>query len=152
MRELDLLYTVADQDYYLPLHRARDAGSGYEPRGAPADWTRAATGVWTAWMPPGGASAGQGWKVHVSARFERACSVLDTAAGICFDERVPFKHLSASLYFLVLQHKHASRVQSGKFFTAYPPDIPAARRLMERLSAALRDEDGPYILTDRRYG
>jgi hypothetical protein len=73
-------------------------------------------------------------------------------AGICFDEQVPFKHLSTSLYFLVLHHKHAVRVQSGKFCAAYPPDVPAARRLMDRLAEALRDEDGPYVLTDRRYG
>lgn len=148
----DLLYTVADQDYYLPLHRAGDTGSAYEPHDAPADWTRTTTGVWTQWTPPGPGRAEHGWKVHVSARFERASTVLDTVAGICYDERVAFKHLSASLYFLVLHHKHGSRVQSGKFCTAYPLDVPTARRLMERLSAALQDEDGPYILTDRRYG
>jgi hypothetical protein len=81
MRDLDLLYTVADQDYSLPLHRAHDAGSAYEPHGAPADWTRATTGVWTTWTPPGGAGARQGWKVHVSARFERACGVLARPGG-----------------------------------------------------------------------
>jgi hypothetical protein len=148
----DLLYTVADQDYYVPLHRARDAGSAYEPHDAPAGWTRTTKSMWTVWTPPGDGRAGQGWKVHVSARYERAQAVLDAVARICYDERIPFKHLSASLYFLVLHHKHANRVQSGKFCAVYPPDVPAARRLMERLSAALQDEDGPYILTDRRYG
>jgi hypothetical protein len=146
------MYTVADQDYYLPLHRARDIVGAYEPHGVPGDWTRTATGVWTVWVPSSHDPAEQGWKVHVSARFERAQTVLDIVAGICYDERVAFKHLSCSLYFLVLHHKHASRVQSGKFCTVYPPDVPTARRLMERLSVALQDEDGPYILTDRRYG
>ncbi|HEX6519470.1 MAG TPA: class III lanthionine synthetase LanKC [Streptosporangiaceae bacterium] len=148
----DLLYTVADEDYYLPPHRARDAGRAYAAPDAPVGWTRTASGIWTVWNPPGRARSGQGWKVHVSARFERAQAVLDIVAGVCYDEGIPFKHLSASLYFLVLHHKHAPRAQSGKFCAAYPPDVAAARRLMERLSAALRDEDGPYILTDRRYG
>jgi hypothetical protein len=148
----DLLYTVADEDYYRPLHRARDTGVAYEPHNAPADWTRATTGMWTTWTPPGQGRAGQGWKVHVSAQSGRAQLVLDSVARICYDEQVPFKHLSASLYFLVLHQKHASRVQSGKFCAAYPPNVAAARRLMERLSATLQDEDGPHILTDRRYG
>jgi hypothetical protein len=148
----DLLYTVADDDYYLPIHRARDAGVAYEPLDAPADWARATAGMWTTWTPPGGGRAEQGWKVHVSARLARAQAVLDIVARTCYHERVPFKHLSASLYFLALHHKHASRMQSGKFCAVYPPDVEAARQLMERLSAALLDEDGPHILTDRRYG
>lgn len=148
---MDLMYTVADEDYYRPLHRARNAGRVYEAQNAPAGWTRATWKVWTVWNPPGPVFTGQGWKVHVSARYERAQTVLDMVAAACFGEGIPFKHLSASLYFLVLHHKHASRVQAGKFCAAYPPDVPAARRLMERLSAALRDEDGPHILTDRRY-
>jgi hypothetical protein len=43
-------------------------------------------------------------------------------------------------------------VQSGKFRAAYPAGVEQARRLMELLRDALRDEDGPYVLTDRRFG
>lgn len=148
----DMFYTVADQDYYLPPHRMADAGASYLPSGIPASWARATRSVWTVWTPPGAVLAEHGWKVHVSARYERAQHVLDTFAEICSAEGVAFKHLSASLFFMLLHHKHASRVQAGKFCVAYPPDVPAARRLMERLSEALRDEEGPFILTDRRYG
>ena len=46
----------------------------------------------------------------------------------------------------------ASRAQAGKFCAIYPPDVGSARRLMDRLAVELKDEVGPYILTDRRYG
>lgn len=148
----DLEYITAHKDYYLPMHRAADLGIRYLPAAIPPGWTRASETVWTIWIPPGEKVAAQGWKVHVSARLERAQAVLDTVAGICCAERIPFKHLSSSQFFMTLHHKHASRIQAGKFCAAYPPDVPAARRLMERLAEALHDEDGPYILTDRRFG
>ncbi|MFJ6795409.1 class III lanthionine synthetase LanKC [Streptomyces sp. NPDC091268] len=95
--------------------------------------------------------AEQGWKIHVSARLDRAQHVLDTVAGICFAEGVPFKHLSARLFFLFLHHKHAGRAQAGKFCALYPPDTATARRLLGRLRDALDGEEGPYVLTDRRF-
>ena len=63
-----------------------------------------------------------------------------------------FKHLRTELFFLSLHHKHGPRQQAGKFCAAYPADEAAARRLMDRLSSDLSGEEGPYILTDRRYG
>uniref|UniRef100_UPI000A3AEA75 class III lanthionine synthetase LanKC n=1 Tax=Streptomyces sp. NRRL B-24572 TaxID=1962156 RepID=UPI000A3AEA75 len=103
------------------------------------------------WGSPRAGLAEQGWKIHVSARLDRAQHVLDTVAGICFSEGVPFKHLSARLFFLFLHHKHAVRAQAGKFCAVYPPDTATARRLLERLRDALDGEEGPYVLTDRRF-
>ncbi|MCP3759365.1 class III lanthionine synthetase LanKC [Streptomyces sp. TBY4] len=143
---------LADREYYLPLPSAADPGPRFAPREVPAGLRGYAQGIWTVW---GGRRSGlgdQGWKIHVSARLDRAQHVLDTVAGICFSEGVPFKHLSARLFFLFLHHKHAARAQAGKFCAVYPPDTESARRLLERLRDALDGEEGPYVLTDRRFG
>jgi hypothetical protein len=65
---------------------------------------------------------------------------------------VPFKHIACAKFFVLMHHKHAARQQSGKFCVAYPPDEKSAARIMAELVAALPDEEGPYVLTDRRYG
>ncbi|MFF4452839.1 class III lanthionine synthetase LanKC [Streptomyces goshikiensis] len=142
---------LADREYYLPLTSVADPGPRFAPGEVPPGVRGAAQGIWTAWGSPRTGLAGQGWKIHVSARLDRAQHVLDTVAGICFSEGVPFKHLSARLFFLFLHHKHAGRAQAGKFCAVYPPDTETARRLLERLRDALDGEEGPYVLTDRRF-
>ncbi|MFJ5138786.1 class III lanthionine synthetase LanKC [Streptomyces sp. NPDC088707] len=142
---------LADREYYLPLPSVADPGPRFAPGKVPPGLHGTAQGLWTAWGSLRTGLADQGWKIHVSARLDRAQHVLDTVAGICFSEGVPFKHLSARLFFLFLHHKHASRAQAGKFCALYPPDTATARRLMERLRDALDGEEGPYVLTDRRF-
>ncbi|MFF0477740.1 class III lanthionine synthetase LanKC [Streptomyces sp. NPDC004284] len=142
---------LADREYYLPLTGVADPGPRFVPGEVPPGLRGSAQGIWTVWGSPGSGLAEQGWKIHVSARLDRAQHVLDTVAGICFSEGVPFKHLSARLFFLFLHHKHAVRAQSGKFCAVYPPDTATARRLLERLRDALDGEEGPYVLTDRRF-
>ncbi|MCX5388441.1 class III lanthionine synthetase LanKC [Streptomyces sp. NBC_00094] len=142
---------LADREYYLPLPSVADPGPRFAPGEVPPGLRGSAQGIWTVWGSPRTGLAEQGWKIHVSARLDRAQHVLDTVAGICFSEGVPFKHLSARLFFLFLHHKHAVRAQSGKFCTVYPPDTATAHRLLEQLRDALDGEEGPYVLTDRRF-
>ncbi|MFF9851149.1 class III lanthionine synthetase LanKC [Streptomyces litmocidini] len=142
---------LADREYYLPLTGVADPGPRFAPGEVPPGLHGSAQGIWTVWGGPRAGLAEQGWKIHVSARLDRAQHVLDTVAGICFSEGVPFKHLSARLFFLFLHHKHAARAQSGKFCAVYPPDTATARRLLVRLRDALDGEEGPYVLTDRRF-
>ncbi|MET9857184.1 class III lanthionine synthetase LanKC, partial [Streptomyces sp. NPDC006450] len=142
---------LADREYYLPLPSVADPGPRFAPGVVPPGLCGTDQGIWTAWDISRTGLAEQGWKIHVSARLDRAQHVLDTVAGICFSEGVPFKHLRARLFFLFLHHKHAGRAQAGKFCAAYPPDTATARRLLERLRDALDGEEGPYVLTDRRF-
>ncbi|MER5966918.1 class III lanthionine synthetase LanKC [Streptomyces sp. NPDC002057] len=142
---------LADREYYLPLPSVADPGPRFAPHDVPPGTRGTAQGIWTVWGSPGTKLAEQGWKIHVSARLDRAQHVLDTVAGICFSEGVPFKHLSARFFFLFLHHKHSGRAQAGKFCAVYPPDTETARRLLERLRDALDGEEGPYVLTDRRF-
>ncbi|MGW6706055.1 class III lanthionine synthetase LanKC [Streptomyces sp. NPDC054956] len=142
---------LADREYYLPLTSVADPGPRFVPGEVPPGVRGVDQGIWTAWAGARTGLAGQGWKIHVSARLDRAQHVLDAVAGVCFSEGVPFKHLSARLFFLFLHHKHAGRAQAGKFCAVYPPDEATARRLLERLRDALDGEEGPYVLTDRRF-
>lgn len=142
---------LADREYYLPLPSVADPGPRFAPGDVPSGVRASVQGIWTVWGSPRTGPAEQGWKIHVSARLDRAQHVLDTVAEICFSEGVPFKHLSARLFFLFLHHKHAPRTQAGKFCAVYPPDTATARRLLDRLRDALDGEEGPYVLTDRRY-
>src|ERR1700733_8637084 len=145
-------YTFADSDFYAPLGEVVAAGSEFTPSSVPSGWTATTRDVWTVWSADDVAWVDEGWKVHVSTQIDRAQRVLDTVAEACFAERVRFKHLRAELFFLAVHHKHGPRQQAGKFCAAYPADEAAARRLMDRLASALRGDEGPYILTDRRYG
>ncbi|MFE9452199.1 class III lanthionine synthetase LanKC [Streptomyces sp. NPDC006739] len=141
----------ADERYYAPLATIADPGPLFLPARVPPGRQARDQDIWKVWdtgRPPG---ADQGWKIHVSAPLERAQHVLDVVADICFAEDVPFKHVAARFFFLVLHHKHAHRAQSGKFCAVYPPDTETARRLLDLLSEALHGEEGPYVLSDRRY-
>lgn len=144
-------FTLADPDFYAPLESATTRGTVYRPSRVAEGWRETESGIWTMWHREGIRMVTEGWKVHVSARSERLAEVLDTVATTCFEQEVPFKHLSADLFYQAMHHKHASRPQGGKFIAAYPVDVASARRLMEALAAALEDEEGPYILSDRRF-
>jgi len=145
-------FTLADPDFYVPPTRWETAGPGYRPSRPPAGWSCREDGLWARWLPDGHVIAAQGWKVHVSARLERAQQVLDVVADVCAEQGVAFKHLRTQRGFLWAHHKHGPRSQSGKFCAAYPADQQAAGRLMTVLESALADERGPYVLTDRRFG
>ena len=144
-------FTIADRDFYAPLENSTARGEVYRPGRVAQGWQSTESGIWTMWHRAGLGVRPEGWKVHVSARPERLAHVLDVVAETCFEHDVPFKHLSAWLFYHWTHQKHASRAQGGKFIAAYPADVAAARELMQRLSAALRDEEGPYILSDRRF-
>ncbi|MEY9836235.1 class III lanthionine synthetase LanKC [Streptacidiphilus sp. EB103A] len=146
-----LWYAVADPDLYAPLETVPDRGEVYRPARVAEGWQGTDSGIWTMWRRDGLGIAGEGWKVHVSARSDRVAAVLDTVADVCFEQEVPFKHLSARFFYEWMHYKHASRPQGGKFVAAYPADTDAARVLMRRLADELKDEEGPYILSDRRF-
>lgn len=146
-----LAYSMADPDYYEPPHRFHDQSPEFRPATCPDGWVDTRHDGWLMWDRPGTATPDQGWKIHVSAQLGRAQVVLDVVAGACFAANIPFKHLATEHAFLFMHHKHAHRAQSGKFCAIYPPDRAAARRMLDQLAEDLCDEDGPYILTDRRY-
>jgi tRNA A-37 threonylcarbamoyl transferase component Bud32 len=146
-----LAFSIADGDYYEPLERAESRSRQIRPSHVPAGWVDLRQDLWRMWGRPGRQIPEQGWKIHVSATLGRADRVLDTVAAVCFAENVSFKHLATVVAFLYAHHKHGDRAQAGKFCAIYPPDVTIARHLLEKLTDRLRDEEGPYILSDRRY-
>ncbi|MEV0192840.1 class III lanthionine synthetase LanKC [Kitasatospora purpeofusca] len=142
---------LADERFYAPLGTMTDPGPRFVPARVADGWRASERDIWTAWNGPGARRAEQGWKVHVSARLERAQHVLDVVADTCFAEGVAFKHVSARFFFLALHHKHGARSQAGKFCAVYPPDTASAGRLLALLAEALQGEEGAYVLSDRRY-
>ena len=102
-------YTYANPEFYAPLREVSEAGRRFEPSTVPPGWAATRYDVWTAWNALGIVKPDEGWKVHVSARIDRAQEVLDKVAQICFSESVSFKHIRAELFFIVLHHKHGPR-------------------------------------------
>ncbi len=151
MADDDLAYLVADPDYYQPWQTA-DPGPRYHPGPLPPGWTRQDSGAWTHWGPAGLLLPEQGWKVHVSSSLVNAQPVLMVVSAVCAEFGVSFKHLAGRRTFLLMHGKHAHRVQAGKFCALYPPTEQDALLLLRRLEAELSGIDGPFVLTDRRFG
>lgn len=148
---VDMSFLIADQDYFEPWDSA-DPGPRYRAGPMPADWMRRDSGAWTHWGPAGLALPDQGWKVHVSSSLANAQSVLILVSSACAELGVPFKYLASRRMFLLAHDKHATRAQSGKFCTLYPPTQECAWRMLRRLERDLAGIRGPFVLTDRRFG
>ncbi|GGN32650.1 serine/threonine protein kinase [Streptomyces kronopolitis] len=148
----ELAHVLGAGPFYVQAGTVPGKDASYVPHGLPVDWRNTVSGIWRQWHPGGGADIeAQGWKVHISARADRARHVLDIAAPLCAEHGVVFKHLATPLDFVVMHHKHASRRQAGKFIAAYPGDPRTALCLMRDLKEALAGEEGPYVLTDRAF-
>lgn len=116
------------------------------------DWIESTLGTWRMLRPQDIDLPDQGWKVHVSATLDNAERVLSTVHEYCLRERVAFKHLRSPRVLLSCNTKYAPRSASGKFVTIYPLDERQLELTLTELSQQLRGEEGPYILSDLRYG
>lgn len=148
---VDMSFLLADDDFYAPWDIG-DPGPRFVAGPLPAGWRHHTSGAWVHWAPPDVHLPQQGWKVHVSASLTNAAHVLAVVAATCAESGTPFKHLTGRRSFLLAHDKHAHRVQSGKFCTLYPPDEDHAHEVLQRLTSALTGIDGPFVLTDRRFG
>lgn len=124
-------------------------GEGWAFEAPPDGWKIVEAGIWL--NVNNGRIPAFGWKVHLSATLADAASVLQTASRAAYAFDCSFKFLSGVRCFLLLHSKNASRFQSGKFITLYPPNEHVARGLMDRLNRALSEYRGLDILTDRAY-
>ncbi|MER5780142.1 class III lanthionine synthetase LanKC [Streptomyces mobaraensis] len=124
---------------------------------APPGWALRRSGLWFVAEPPVDAAPvqapppEQGWKIHVAVRSQDSPACLARAAGCALDAAVPFKFLLDARTVAEVNGKLWPRGSSGKFMTFYPPDDRAFLRLGHLLADELRDFDGPYILSDRRW-
>ncbi|MFF8711484.1 class III lanthionine synthetase LanKC [Streptomyces sp. NPDC015184] len=152
MREAGELFSVADPDHFEPPERWYPQDDVDFAATVPErdGWSRKLKGPWCHLRPTGGTLPEQGWKIHVSARPENAAAVLAAVSAHCLEHGLAFKFLARRAVFQAYNLKFAPRTASGKFIAIYPSDeevLPALDALHELLTG----QDGPYVLSDRRW-
>ncbi|GHH63998.1 serine/threonine protein kinase [Streptosporangium violaceochromogenes] len=148
------LYCLADPLFYDTLDGRRGDHPDFPPaaREVPPGWAHQATDTWMHYAPLGSATPAQGWKIHVSARAEDAERALETVWDYCVARNVPFKFLRSLPVMTMLNSKAAARGASGKLVTIYPLDEAQLELVLKELDELLRGVEGPYVLSDLRYG
>lgn len=151
------MFTFSDELFYEPFEAHYEPSQEYIavveellPEIAD-DWITTRDGFWFHVHPKKFTLPVQGWKVHVSATIQNGASILRRAARIALLNKVPFKLALDRNILSLISSKRWNRGGSGKFMTMYPSDIPSFERLLDQLYTELRDEEGPYILSDKRY-
>lgn len=121
-------------------------------RPLPRGWKRSSRGDWVIFLPPNLAMPDQGWKIHVSASATNAADTLTRVWEYCVARETPFKMAGSPRDVFLRNMKYADRSSAGKMAAIYPSDEAAFERILRELDAELRGAEGPYILSDLRYG
>jgi len=158
-RHLDkFMYTLMDERFYEPVETHYRPWDVYKTHvddllsELAKDWAITRDGFWYMVHPTSNFDIpAQGWKVHVSAATTNAVSILKRAARVALTRGVPFKFALDHNVLATMSSKRWNRGGSGKFITMYPSDLDCFKDLLEDLYAELHSEDGPYILSDKRY-
>jgi tRNA A-37 threonylcarbamoyl transferase component Bud32 len=146
-------YCLADPIFYdSPQQRDAQAVFPVALRPLPGGWRRACQGDWLVNVPPGPPPPAQGWKIHVSTCLDNSDEVIAKVWDYCVPRRVSFKFVGSRMAVLMRNAKYASRSASGKAVTIYPVDEAACERILRDLDSELSGSQGPYILSDLRYG
>ena len=148
---LRLQHCTPGEAYY---EQSTTAASGrHFSHPAPPTWSLSKFGPWATLHPDdGGVLPRQGWKVHVSTRPEQARDALRIVGDICVERGVPFKYLSDETELRRTSMKYANRGSAGKFITVFPRTDEEFCELLPLFDEALRGFDGPYILSDVKFG
>ncbi|WP_063761222.1 class III lanthionine synthetase LanKC [Streptomyces sp. NRRL B-1347] len=147
-------HLVADPCFMDALDRVDDAGSRFARTASPppSGWLRAERGGWVNLRRRDTLLPRQGWKIHISATEDRAEHVVDTAWDYCVEHGATFKFLRSAVVHRQVNAKQAPRPAGGKLVTVYPVDEPDLERVLTGLAARLHGVEGPYVLSDLRWG
>lgn len=157
------VYALADPHFYETPDRlsqgGRSAAQLYATarRAVPQGWDATRTGDWLTLTPlgaDGAAAAGpaQGWKIHASATRDNADEIAAIVWDYCVPRRIPFKFVPGPHLLHLRNTKYAARDTSGKFVTVYPDGEEQLHQVLRELGGLLEGFEGPYILTDLRWG
>ncbi|MCZ4612050.1 class III lanthionine synthetase LanKC [Streptomyces sp. Lzd4kr] len=157
------VYALADRHFYETPDRlsadGQEAAPLYEAarREAPEGWKSARIGDWLTLAPlgPDGTpllDRAQGWKIHVSATLANAERIAGIVWDYCVPRGIAFKFVPGRHLLHLRNAKYAGRDSSGKFVTVYPADDQQLHTVLRELSRLLEGFEGPYILTDLRWG
>jgi class III lanthionine synthetase len=164
------IYTFSDELFYEPLEAHYEPSQEYIAlvtgllRDFPSHWMITRDGFWFHVHPGNLSESGkvgqaakqfalpvQGWKVHVSATTWNGASILRRSARVALMNDVPFKFALDRNVLSMMSSKMWPRGGSGKFITMSPSDLSCFKSLLEHLYAELHSDEGPYILSDKRY-
>ncbi|MFH8933667.1 class III lanthionine synthetase LanKC [Streptomyces griseosporeus] len=157
------VYALADRHFYDTPDRTAGAAEAAAPlleaarRAVPEGWEAARTGNWLTLTPLGAdgrpqPGPAQGWKVHSSATPANAERIAAIVWDYCVPRRIPFKFVPAAHLVHLRNAKYATRDTSGKFVTLYPDGEEQLHTVLHELGELLAGFEGPYILTDLRWG
>jgi hypothetical protein len=154
------VYALADRHFYETPDRI-SAGEapvyGTARRAVPDGWDAARIGDWLTLTPLGtdgkpAPGPSQGWKIHASATRANAERIASIVWDYCVPRRIPFKFVPGPHLLHLRNTKYAARDTSGKFVTVYPADEKQLHDVLRELGELLEGFEGPYILTDLRWG
>ncbi|WP_285729474.1 class III lanthionine synthetase LanKC [Nocardiopsis sp. ATB16-24] len=153
------IYVQADSLFYEdPRHWARGPKFLDTPqfsvsgRECPPGWSRTDHGLWTYVFPEATELPDQGWKIHVSATLDNGDALCNAVWDYCTTRGIPFKHLLDRKIQYLCNSKYAPRGSSGKLITIYPRDEAELESILTGLSERVEGQEGPYILSDLRWG
>ncbi|MDC0773233.1 class III lanthionine synthetase LanKC [Streptomyces sp. HD] len=147
------VYCLTHSHFYDTPSQGRARGRFRQTlRPLPASWSREELGDWVVCRPVDAELPPQGWKIHASACPDDAQQILDTVWDYCVPRRIAFKFLPGLETLFLANAKYAHRGSSGKFVTIYPVDEAQCERILAELGPALDGWQGPYILSDLRWG
>ncbi|HEX6538943.1 MAG TPA: class III lanthionine synthetase LanKC [Candidatus Dormibacteraeota bacterium] len=147
-------FCLADPHFYDSPVRTRgdDVDFAIASRPVPPGWTRTDRDEWLVYEPPTGGLPPQGWKIHASASLDDAEQILTTIFVYCAEHGVPFKFVRSLQLLFLRNTKNMDRSASGKFVTIYPSGEHELETILMELGDQLAGKQGPYILSDLRWG
>lgn len=140
-------------DFYIPESTYKPESVYYNEALSilPKTWRLKQDSFWTYAIAPKVKRPVQGWKIHISALPESAPRILKIVISACTEKNTEFKFASDRRILYKLLSKNIARQSSGKFITIYPNSMDQCRELLEELYQKLKNEQGPYILSDQQY-
>jgi hypothetical protein len=147
-------YCHASRFFYDIQARTDSTGTSFSDLlpSLPDGWTVHRRDNWLVLRPAGTPMPQQGWKIHVSSGMANAETVLLRTHDYCVAHRIPFKHLHNKDILLARNSKYAPRSASGKLVTIYPDNDEQLTTVLTELGTVLDGENGPYVLSDLRFG
>src|ERR1700742_2893190 len=154
MHESYEFYCLADRRFYeTPANRgAQHPDFPICSRPVPAGWQHVPGETWMHYAPADLKLPQQGWKIHVSARLADVERTLEAVWDYCVPRGIAFKFLRNEPVLVMVNSKAAPRGSSGKLVTIYPTDEAQLELILKELDETLHGVQGPYILSDLRYG
>ncbi|MGL4611425.1 MAG: class III lanthionine synthetase LanKC [Trueperaceae bacterium] len=155
LRHVERLSFLSNSPYFEPFESTYEPNNEYTKRLTQIcekyDLKMFREGFWVHCISKDSKFISQGWKIHVSATVDNAIEILEYVANTLIPRGTPFKFIADRRGHIITNRKNYSRAGSGKFITIYPENDQDFQEILEELYVELKDKEGPYILSDKRY-